>query len=1100
MRKLSLLFLALLVTLTTALGQQRLIKGIVLTAPDNEPAIGASVIVKEHPTVGAAVAIDGTFQIAAPNGSKTLRISYVGFKTVEIPIQDQVKVVLQSADQTISTVVVTGMVKIDKRLFTGASTKVGGDKVRLDGVPDAARALEGKAAGVSVQNISGTFGSAPKIRIRGVSSITGASKPLWVVDGVVLDDPVEISADDLASGDATTLISSAIAGLNPDDIESFQVLKDGSATSIYGARAMPGVIVVTTKKGRSGVSRFSYTGEYTYRLKPSYRNFNIMNSQEQIGFYKELEDKGWLQIANVSNASTYGVYGKMYERINNGTLRNDVASRNAFLRRYEFLNTDWFDLLFNDNIQNSHSVSITSGTDRASYYASMSALVDPGWTKQSKVNRYTMNLNTTYNFSPTVSLNVIGNGSLRKQDAPGTLNASTNAVTGVLSRDFDINPYSFALNTSRALDPDEYYQRSYAPFNIFHELENNRLKLSVADLKFQSELKWRPIRGLEVALLGDVKYNITTRKHEVTEFSNQAEAYRAASTTVIQNANPYLYKDPDDPYSLPKVVLPKGGFRTVYENSLLAWDTRLSASYAKSFGDHLLNSYAGLEINSSDRTAEINEAVGILYAMGNRQTYIPDYFKQQSEQGGTYAYLRNSYYRNVATFANATYSYLGKYTVNGTIRYEGTNKMGRSRSARWLPTWNISGAWNADREKFFEPLHKTISSLTLKASYSLTADKGPNSVYNSTNIIIPDRPYRYPDSYSEEAYQLSQAQNAELTYEKKHELNLGLEAGLLDGRINVSADWYQRNNYDLIGPINTQGFSGTTMRYGNVASMRSNGFELSISSTNIRTKDFKWVTDFIYAHATNKITSLSNRARIIDLLSGSGYALEGYPVRSLFSIPFEGLNQQGLPTFINEYGQQTIGDINLQDRQNLGFLKYEGSVDPTDFGSLGNTFTYKGIKLNVFLTYSFGNVLRLPAIFAGSYSDFSALPRDYFNRFEHAGDELRTDIPVIPSRRTYYETGSSNIQVGYSAYNNSTARVAKGDFIRLKEVSVSYDLPKAFVKKLSLNDVSLKLQATNLFLLYSDSRLKGQDPEFTNAGGVALPQSKQVTLTLRVGI
>lgn len=183
-------------------------------------------------------------------------------------------------------------------------------------MPEISRALEGRAAGVSVQNVSGSFGTAPKIRVRGATSIYGSSKPLWVVDGVVMEDVTEVSADQLSSGDAVTLISSAIAGLNADDIESFQILKDGSATSIYGARAMAGVIVVTTKKGKAGISRINYTGEYSIRLKPSYSEFNIMNSQEQMGVYKEMQKKGWLNFAETYRAADSGVYGKMYQLMN----------------------------------------------------------------------------------------------------------------------------------------------------------------------------------------------------------------------------------------------------------------------------------------------------------------------------------------------------------------------------------------------------------------------------------------------------------------------------------------------------------------------------------------------------------------------------------------------------------------------------------------------------------------------------------------------------------------------------------------------------------------------------------------------------------------
>ena len=216
-------------------------------------------------------------------------------QTQEVAIKSTpIRVVMKSDAEVLQEVVVTGMQRMDKRLFTGAASKLSADNVKLDGLADISRGLEGRAAGVSVQNVSGTFGTAPKIRVRGATSIYGSSKPLWVVDGVIMEDAVEVSADQLSSGDAETLISSAIAGLNADDIESFQILKDGSATSIYGARAMAGVIVVTTKKGRAGVSKISYTGEFTTRLIPSYNDFNIMNSQEQMGVYKEMQEKGWL--------------------------------------------------------------------------------------------------------------------------------------------------------------------------------------------------------------------------------------------------------------------------------------------------------------------------------------------------------------------------------------------------------------------------------------------------------------------------------------------------------------------------------------------------------------------------------------------------------------------------------------------------------------------------------------------------------------------------------------------------------------------------------------------------------------------------------------
>ena len=305
--------LMLLVAMVVALGAAAQIKvtGVVLD-DRQEPVIGATVKQKDKPTNGVMTDIDGHFTITVPAKSK-LVITSVGMKSQEVAASTEaLTITMETEGEMIEEIVVTGYQNVDKRLFTGATSTISADKAKLSGVADVSRGLEGRAAGVSVQNVSGTFGTAPKIRVRGATSIYGNSRPLWVVDGVILEDNVEISADDLSSGDATTLIASAVAGLNADDIENFQILKDGSATSIYGAKANAGVIVITTKQGRKGHSQISYTGEFTYRFKPRYSEFNICNSQEQMGIYKEMEQKGWLEFASLANGSETGIYGHMY--------------------------------------------------------------------------------------------------------------------------------------------------------------------------------------------------------------------------------------------------------------------------------------------------------------------------------------------------------------------------------------------------------------------------------------------------------------------------------------------------------------------------------------------------------------------------------------------------------------------------------------------------------------------------------------------------------------------------------------------------------------------------------------------------------------------
>jgi TonB-linked SusC/RagA family outer membrane protein len=1107
MRKTLLLFMAYIcigISLVTA--QNVSVRGTVVSEEDGEPIVGASVLVKGT-TVGTVTDMDGKFSLSnVPSSAKTLVVSYIGMEKQEVGIKPNLKISLKSDSEMLDEVVVTGMQKMDKRMFTGATTKLSAADAKLDGIPEISRALEGRAAGVSVQNVSGTFGTAPKIRVRGATSIYGSSKPLWVVDGVIMEDVTEVSADDLSSGDAETLISSAISGLNSDDIESFQILKDGSATSIYGARAMAGVIVVTTKKGKAGTNKISYTGEFTMRMKPSYSNYNIMNSQEQMSVYKDMEAAGYLNFSDVYRASDSGVYGKMYKLINTYdattgqyALANTTEARNAYLQEAEYRNTDWFDVLFNNSVSQNHAISMSSGTDKASYYTSLSLMNDPGWYKQSEVKRYTANINALYNISSKLSLNLIGNGAYRKQKAPGTLSSSLDLVNGEVRRDFDINPYSYALNTSRTLDPNEYYVRNYAAFNILNELENNYIDLDVADLKFQGELKYKPIKKVEISVLGAYKYSTTTQAHQITENSNQAMAFRAMDDATMRDSNPWLYTDPDDANSLPVSVLPSGGFYRETKYSMNSYDFRGTVNYNDVFNEkHLFNLFAGMESNAVDRKKTFFNGVGMQYEMGMLGAYNYLYFKQGNEENSQYYTVDITKSRSVAFFGNATYSYDGRYTVNGTLRYEGTNKLGKSRSARWLPTWNISGAWNLHEEAFWEDFKQAVSNLSIKASYSLTADRGPASVTNSRVVISSYTPYRHFASTNETGLQIDDLENSELTYEKKHEFNLGLEAGFIDNRINVELDWYKRNNYDLIGTINTMGIGGEITKYANVASMKSHGVELTLSTRNIVTKDFKWNTDLIFSKTKNTVTKLDSQTRVIDLVAGTGFTMEGYPVRSLFSFDFQGLNEDGLPTFINEDGDLTVSDINFQERDNKSHLVYSGSVDPTITGSFGNIFTYKNFKLNVFMTYSFGNVIRLDPVFSYKYSDLDAMPKEFKNRWTVPGDENSTNIPVIASKRQYYN--DNYLSRAYNAYNYSTARIAKGDFIRMKEISLSYDFPKKWLKPFKVSDFSLKLQATNLFLIYSDSKLNGQDPEFYNTGGVASPVPRQFTLTVRLGI
>lgn len=1112
------LFLAVLFFSVGAAWAQTKVTGTVISSDDGEPVIGATVTIKGTKTK-TVTNINGNFTVTVSGKNPKLIFSMVGMVTQEATAKDGMRVTLDSEDKHMTEVVVTGIQQTDKRLFTGAATKVDADKVKLSGMADVSRSLEGRVAGVQVTNVSGTFGASPKIRVRGATSIYGNSKPLWVVDGVIYEDNVDVSADDLSSGDAKTLISSAVAGLNSDDIESFTILKDGSATSIYGARAMGGVIVVTTKRGAKGRASVGYTGEFTTRLKPSYNNYNIMNSQEMMGVYKEMADKGWLQLENMVNAANTGVYGYMFQQLrkydpvtDSYGLLNTEAARNAYLQAAEFRNTDWFDLLFTNKMQQNHSVSISGGTERSQNYFSMSVLNDPGqFVNRSKVSRYTFNGNTSYDILKNLTVKLAAQGSYRKQEAPGSLNQTTDVVTGEVKRDFDINPFSYALNTSRCLDPNINYTRFYTSFNIFDELEYNYNDIQVTELMYRGELEYKPIKSVRLSGLISSRLSHTRRQHNVMDKSNQANAYRAGTdaqddNSTIRDSNSLLYTDPDNELALPESVLPTGGIKYQYDDNMRSNNYRFVANYNDVYnGLHTLNGLIGTEYSSVRRTATNWTGWGYQFDNGGI-TYTPYlWLKQMNEENTDYFGESYTLTNSLAYYGQVNYNFDQRYTLNGTLRYEGTNRLGKSRQSRWLPTWNVSGAYDLTNEKFMQSTKNWLSQVKVRASYSLTADTGPSWVTNANAIFMTKNTWRPFTSAAESQIYISTLGNSELTYEKKHEWNVGVDLGFLNDRISLTLDVYGRNNYDLIGRLFTQGAGGEIAKYANVADMKSHGVEVGLSTVNIVNKTgFKWTSDFIFSNAKNKITSLGVASRAVDLVTGQGYAIEGYPVRSIFSYQFAGLNSEGLPMVYNERGERTVGDVNFQETDNLqNFLVYEGPSDPTYYGSFNNTFSYKGkwgsLNFDLFITYAGGNVVRLDPVFSSAYSDLSALPREFKNRWVVAGDEKVTTIPTIASRNQVDRYGSNALRTAYNAYNYSTERIANGDFIRLKEIALTYEFPKRWMDKTFLSRASVKVAATNLCLLYADKKLNGQDPEFINSGGVATPISKQFTATVRLG-
>ena len=925
---------------------------------------------------------------------------------------------------------------------------------------------------------------------RGQTSINQEVKPLWVLNGVILQDEIDLKPEDLVSEDAKLLIASAIPGLTAESIESFRVLKDASATAVYGPRAIAGVVEVVTKKGAAGTSSFTYTNESTFRLIPTYDQYNIMNSQEQMSVIQELMQGGHYEFQNVVTQKNKGIVGRMYElfyeldRQGNSRVLNTEAGRRAYLQEAEKRNTNWFKQLFQTSVMQNHTLSFSSGNEKSTYYASLSLLSDPGWQKGNKLTQYATNLNANYNLSSKVRLGLITDLSYRDQTTPIQ------------------DGYNYALNHSRTLNAKDYYTTNYAPYNIFNEMDNAYIDTDIATLRIQGQLSWKITPKIEAILMGAIRYQNNTQKTEYKENSNWVLSYRAMPNTTVRDNNTNLYKDPNDPFALPVVVLPKGGIREKIDKTSLANNLRATLSYKDTFAEglHSIALFGGFEMDNAKNTNDLNRNYGLLYNAGNYASFSYLMFKKLQEEFRNYYTVADTENNNQAFFANASYTLKGRYTANGTLRYDASNAFGPSRYLRWMPTWNAGLKWDVSQENFFASL-KPLSHLSLKASFGVTA-VAP-SVSNSLAQLYINNPWRN-STQRELGLEIQNIANHDLTYEKNQELNIGADLGFLDDRINLSVEWFHRHSYDLIGDIVTQGTGGFTTKKGNMAQMRIRGLEIGLETTNLKTADFSWKTSFIYSRAKNEITELLTTPTIRDMIgystsatSQGGFARAGYPLKSIFSVPFNGLNDRGLPTFLNEHNQSTIGGIRF-DSRNVDFLKYAGTLIPTDKGSFSNTFHYKGISLGVVLTYSYGNVVRLRKL-SNIYTDYGIVPRELNNRWQFAGDETKTNIPVVYTTFMQNAYGYNEISQAYNTYDYSDIRIAKGDNIRLKEISLGYTFDKDFLRETRIRQLSVKLQATNLALLYADKRLNGDDPDYLVNGYTPI-SPKRLIFTLRVGL
>lgn len=1084
-KRLSVTFLLPIGTLSYALAANRQIGGVVISSEDNLPLIGASVYVttddlkksgNNQSTIGVITDIDGKFSISIPEGITRFYCSYVGYDVVEVklmPGKNQYDITLQPSAHMLDAVVVTGYQTVERRKLTAAVSKIDISDQMVGASKSIDQALAGQIAGLSVSNISGTPGAPAKIRIRGTSSLNGTQDPLWVLDGIPLEGTNIPNMEVLK--DIDNIGQTAIAGLNPADIDNITVLKDAAATAIYGARAANGVIVITTKKGKVGKPVINFSTKLTYSPKLNIDRLNLLNSEEKVGLELDLLASGYPYREN--KGEVYRIIAGMDELKNFKDGGWDALSPNAqsAINKLKATNTDWSDILFRDAFTQEYNLSLSGGSEKATYYTSFGYMKENGNIPNVSAERLNLVMKTSYKVNSILKVGASMFANRRKNSTylPDSDGLTNPIYYSRLANPY-FTPYSENGNYNYDIDVENDVDMDFG-FNPFEELKNTSNETTINGLSsiFDAELRF------------DDRFKITTQlglQLDKTSIEKIADGESFA-----------MRKEKKNHRSNGVTYLPEGGFHKANENSLSQLTWKAMGEYRDTYNDiHEFEVMVGTEIRKTWEEKLYSAGYGF-----DRKTLTtkPIIFPEESQAFKLHekAHVENAY---VSAFSTLSYSLLNRYTLGGSIRFDGSDLFGVDKKYRYLPLYSVSGLWRISQEPFMAGA-KWIDNLVVRASYGLQGNIDKNTSpfllgnYRIENIL---------PGGSEDMIDVSGAPNKKLRWEKTHSVNAGFDFAILNQAINLSVDYYYRKGVDLIGtqmlPLET-GFEMLTVNW---ASMRNQGVEVSLSTRNIHTKHFMWTTNFNFAYNNNKVLKEALREDALEP------GREGYPVGALFALKTAGLDEEGYPMFQDKDGNAVSGmeffklqewgfgatDLTARERREL--YTYVGTADCPYTGGFNNTFTYKAFELGVNFSFDFGGKVRSQPTY--SIVDFDKgrnTNRDILNRWTPENTE--TIFPVLLSqneRLDEYMWYSNQNEI----YRNLDIWIRNLNYVRLQNIRLGYTLPTNFSRKLGMTSATIAIEGRNLFV-FGSSYKNYLDPE-TMSNAYATPAPKSVTLSLNL--
>lgn len=876
--------------LSSAFAAEKKVQGVVISSEDNLPLIGASVYVtaedlkkagSAQTTMGVITDVDGQFSIAIPAGITRFFCSYVGYDVLEVklvPGKEHYEITLHASSQMLDAVVVTGYQTVERRKLTAAVSKLDISDETIGAVKSIDQALAGQIAGLSVSPTSGAPGAPAKIRIRGTASLNGTQDPLWVLDGIPLEGTDVPEPDEL--NDITNMKQSSIAGLNPADIENITILKDAAATAIYGARAANGVIVITTKKGKVGKPVINFSSRFTYTPTLSLDRLNLLNSAEKVGLEMDMIRNNYSP--DNHKGGVYNILSNYNElsAFQNGGWDALSSDTQAAINRLKSVNTNWGDILFRDAFSQEYNLSLSGGTERVTYYTSFGYYKEDGNVDGVGMDRFNLVGKTSYKVNSILKVGASMFANRRKNtnyltDAYGMSNPvfysrKANPYFELYDKNGNYNyDYDIQNNTDKDLG-----------FNIFEERQNTSNESvvnsfsSIFDAELRFNDKWK--------LTSQFGYQLEkTSREEIADWESYAMRYYYKLSEYSQGGET-------------KHFLPEGGMQKSYENSNSQITWKAMGEYRDSFNDiHELEVMAGTELRKTWYETLFSAGYGFdRKTLTTKPVIFPNESYATSFPLHQTTYKENAY---VSFYSTASYSLLNRYTVGGSIRFDGSDLFGVDKKYRYLPLYSVSALWRLSQEPFMQQA-KWVDNLVFRASYGLQGNIDKNTspfllgTYRSESIL---------PGVSEDVIIINSAPNKKLRWEKTQSVNAGFDFSVLNQAINLSVDYYYRKGTDLIAlrmlPLET----GFTSMNVNWASMENKGVEISLSTRNITTKNFSWYTNFNFAYNGNKVL----QENIPEQQTTPGR--EGYPVGAIFALKTAGVNKEtGNMMFYNPEGEK----------------------------------------------------------------------------------------------------------------------------------------------------------------------------------------------------